>query len=168
MPSKTLLSCIVFGLIALCVQPMTAASTPPTLAGSWQFTLTPTTPPTPPVVQIPGLATFTPEGSVIETDGTELVPIPSSSGQPLAATPGHGVWEPAPVPGALYVQYFSILVQPDGALYARNITQMTVTLNTTGNGFSGAYTTTQVAGGATRIIAQGTVSGQLIPRNPLP
>jgi len=170
MCSKTLLTSIVCGLIAIAVQPMSAAAATPSLAGSWQFVLTPTSPPTPPVTQIPGLATFTTDGSVIETDGTEFAISPASgTPAPNAATPGHGIWEPAPVPGSLYVQYISLELEADGALYAKNITTMVVTLNTAGNQFTGSYQTVQaIPAGSTKVVASGKVSGQLIPHNPLP
>jgi hypothetical protein len=72
------------------------------------------------------------------------------------------------VPGVLFVQYFSLVVEADGALYATNVTTMTVSLNSAGNQFTGSYTTDQLIGGQTKLISSGTVSGTLIPRNPLP
>lgn len=110
------------------------------------------------------------DGSVIETDGTEFAISPASgTPAPNAATPGHGIWEPAPVPGSLYVQYISMGLQADGALYAKNITTMVVTLNTAGNQFTGSYQTVQaLPAGTTKVLASGKVSGQLIPHNPLP
>lgn len=169
MSSRTLFALIVCGLIVIAVQPMTAAAATPNLTGSWQFTLTPTTPPTPPVVVIPGLATFTSDGSVVETDGSEFVAIPPS-GTPAArpSTPGHGIWQIGNTPASLFVQYFSIVFQADGALYAKNLTTMFLTLNSKGNQFSGTYTTTQVMGGVTTVLSSGTVSGTLIPHVPLP
>jgi hypothetical protein len=168
MSSRTFLASIFFGLIAIAVQPMSAAATP-SLAGSWQFTLTPTAPPTPPVVEIPGLATFTTDGSVIETDGSEFAPIPVSTAAPTRpGTPGHGIWQLANTPITLYVQYISLLVNADGSLFGRNITTMFVTLNSKGNQFSGTYTTDQVVGSITTVVSSGTVNGQLIPHVPLP
>jgi len=168
MRRRTLLASIVCGLSAIAVQSMSAvAATLPSLVGSWQFTLTPTTPVSP-VVPIPGLATFTKDGSVIETDGSEFVPIPSTMVAVRASTPGHGIWQPGPVPGALYVQYISLVLEADGALFARNITTMTLTMNTKGNQFTGTYTTDQEIGTLIIILSTGTVSGQLIPHLPLP
>jgi len=173
MSRRTVFAYIVCGLIATIVQPivqpMSAAPATPSLAGSWQFTLTPTTPPTPPVVEIAGLATFTTDGSVIETDGSEFVPIPSAT-TPVArpSTPGHGIWQLANTPITLYVQYFSLVFQADGALYAKYVTTMFVTLNNTGDLFTGTYTTDQVIGNVTKKLSSGTVSGQLMPHVPLP
>jgi len=167
MRTKTFLASIVCGLIAVAVQPMSAAATPPSLAGSWHFTLTPTTPPQPPVAQIPGLVTFTKDGSAIETDGSEFVPNPSTP--PVnASTPGHGIWQMANVPGTLYVEYFSLVLNADGSLYARNVTTMFLKLNTKGNQFAGTYTTDQEIDGVTKTVSSGAVSGQLIPHIPLP
>jgi hypothetical protein len=168
MRTKTFLASIVCGLIVIAVQPISAAAATPSLAGSWQFTLTPSTPPTPPVVQIPGLATFTKDGSVIETDGSEFVPSPTSTTPINASTPGHGIWQLANTPTSLYVQYFSLVLNTDGSLFARNITTMFVTLNTKGNQFTGSYTTDQEIGSITKTLSAGTVSGQLIPHVPLP
>jgi hypothetical protein len=67
-----------------------------------------------------------------------------------------------------YVQYFSLVVNTDGSLYATNVTTATVTLASTGTQFSGTYTTIQEAGGSTKEIASGTISGTLIPHPKLP
>ena len=170
MSIKTLLTSIACGLIALAVQPRSAAAADPSLAGSWQFILVRTSPPITPVVKIPGLATFTPDGSVIETDGSEFVPGPASTTPVIkASTPGHGIWQPAPVPGTLYVLYISLVLNPNGSLHARNVTTMMVTLSADGSQFSGSYTTDQVSpSGTTKNISSGSVTGQQIPHNPLP
>ena len=72
MSTKNLLASITCALIALVAQPISIAAANPSLAGSWQFTLTPGTPT--PGISIPGLATFTADGSVVETDGSEVAP----------------------------------------------------------------------------------------------
>jgi|HubBroStandDraft_1064217.scaffolds.fasta_scaffold02706_3 hypothetical protein len=169
MSKRTLLTSILCGLIAIAVQPMTAAATTPSLAGSWQLTLTPKTSTTPPVTDIAGLATFTTDGAVIETDGSEFVEHPVST-TPIAvvASPGHGIWQIANTPGTLFVQYFSLVFHTDGALYAKNVTTIFLTLNNTGNQFTGTYTTDQVIGSVTTVLSSGTISGQLIPHVPLP
>jgi hypothetical protein len=166
MSKRTPFASIFCGLIAIAVQPMLAAT--PSLAGSWEFTLTATTPTATPPVEIPGLATFTTDGSVIETDGSEFAPIPSSTAAVRASTPGHGIWQLANTPETLYVQYISLVLDADGALYARNVTTMFLTLNATGSMFTGAYTTVQAIGTLTRVLSSGTVTGQLIPHVPLP
>ncbi|HVN05611.1 MAG TPA: hypothetical protein VMT86_14395 [Bryobacteraceae bacterium] len=162
-----LLGTILSGLIVTALQPTPMTAATPALTGSWQFTLTPVSSSTP--VQMPGLATFTTDGSVIETDGTEFVPSPAAT-TPLSvgSSPGHGIWEIAPVPGTFYVQYFSLVFESTGALYARNITTMMVTPNGTGNQFTGTYTTDQVIGNITKVLSSGSVTGQLIPHQPLP
>ncbi|MGD0364216.1 MAG: hypothetical protein ABSC93_25345 [Bryobacteraceae bacterium] len=165
---RTLVPSIVSGLMAIAVQPMPAVAATPSLAGSWQFTLTANSQPTPPVVPIPGLATFTTDGSVIETDGSEFVPNPSAATPLSGSTPGHGIWQIANTPETLFVQYISLVLNTDGSLYARNITTMFVTLNNKGNQFSGSYTTDQAIGTVTKVLSTGTVSGTLIPHVPLP
>lgn len=168
MRSKMLLASLVSGLIAIVFQPTPAAAATPSLAGSWQFTLTPTTPPTPPTITIPGLATFTTDGSVVETDGSEFVNNPLSPTPLSSSTPGHGIWQLANTPTSLYVQYISLVLNPDGSLYAKNVTTMFLVMNSKGNQFAGNYTTVQEMGGNTKTLSSGTVNGVLIPHVPLP
>jgi len=165
MSRKTLFASIVCGLIAIAVQPMSAASKL-SLAGSWQFTLKPTSPT--PAVQYPGLATFTTDGSVIETDGSEFAPSPAGTTPINGSTPGHGIWQMANTPITLYVKYFSLVLNTDGSLYAQNVTTMFLSLNAKGDQFMGSYTTDQVIGTITKVLSTGSVSGQLIPHVPLP
>ena len=167
MYGKPLLASIVGGLILLMPQSLAAAGT--SLAGSWQFTLTPTTPPIP-SVQIPGLATFHADGSAVETDGLEAAPgIGAAAGSVTYATPGHGIWQLMPCRCSYYIQYISVVVNPDGSLNAANTTTMTVALSSSGAQFNGAYTTVQAnTSGMTKLIASGAVSGTLIPHPKLP
>ena len=165
--NQTLLASLAFGLIALTVQPVTAAAATPSLTGSWQFTLTPGTTTTPPVVQIPGLVTFTTDGSAIETDGSEFVPNPSTTPNSVR-TPGHGIWQIGATPSSLYVEYISLELNPDGSLYAKVVTTMILALNSKGNEFSGSYTTVHEIGTVTTSLSSGAVSGQLIPHLALP
>jgi len=168
MIAKSLLATIVSGLILLIGQPSSMAAASPSLAGSWQFTLTPATSPTP-GVSIPGLATFTTNGPVIETDGAEVSPgIGAITATPTYGTPGHGIWQLSPCMCNFYVQYLSLAVNADGTLNATNVTTATVALTSTGTQFSGSYTTVQEAGGVTKIIGSGAISGTLIPHPKLP
>jgi hypothetical protein len=167
MTRKTLLTSIVCGLLVLIGQPMSLVAASPSLAGSWQFTLTPATPAS--TLSIPGLATLTTNGSLIETDGTEVSPgISAAPPAPTYGTPGHGIWQLGPCMCNYYVQYFSLVVNADGSLYATNVTTATVTLASTGTQFSGTYTTIQEAAGSTKEIASGAISGTLIPHPKLP
>jgi hypothetical protein len=168
MSGRTFLATLICGLTAIAVQPLSAAATTPSLAGSWQFTLTPTAS-TPTVVPIPGLATFTTDGSVIETDGSEFASIPSSTAAAIKpSTPGHGIWQIGNTPITLFVQYISLVLNPDGSLLGRNITTMLLALNSTGDQFSGTYKTDEVIGSVTTVVSSGTVSGTLIPHVPVP
>ncbi|MGC9949155.1 MAG: hypothetical protein ABSF64_22540 [Bryobacteraceae bacterium] len=166
MSIRTFAASIVCGLLAIAVQPTSAAAATSGLTGSWQFTLTPTNTATPPV-QYPGLATFTSDGSVIETDGSEFLKSVSTTPIVTVSSPGHGIWELGNTPITYVVQYISLVLDTDGALYARNITTMTLSVSST-NTFSGSYTTDQVIGSVTKVVSSGTVSGQLIPHSPLP
>jgi hypothetical protein len=167
MRNQTLLASLICGLIALAIQPTPAAAATPSLAGSWQFTLTPTTTTTPPTVEIPGLVTFTTDGSAIETDGSEFVPSPQTAGI-STRTPGHGIWQIGATPSSLYVEYISLALNLDGSLYAKVITTMLLALNSKGTQFAGSYTTVQEVGTVTTTLSSGTVGGQLIPHVPLP
>lgn len=165
MSVKTLLASTICGLAILIAQPTPMKAAIPTIAGSWQITLTPTTPPAPPVITVPGLATFISDGSVIETDGTQVVPGPSATFN----TPGHGIWQLSPALVSYYIQYISVVVNPNTSLHAKNTTTMTVTPDLTGTIFTGNYTTVTVdPTGHTIKTVKGTVSGQLIPHPLLP
>ena len=165
--SRVLLACFVCGMIFAVAQPASSSSKPPNLTGSWQFTLIPMEPPTPPSIEIPGLATFTADGSVIETDGSEFATAaPTTLLRP--STPGHGIWQLANTPVTLFVQYISLVLHPSGALRATNTTTMFLRMNSEGTQFSGTYQTMQTSGSTTKMISSGMVRGHLIPHVLLP
>jgi len=163
MSSRTLLSLLFCGLSVLAIQPVRAQTsrTAPSLAGSWEFTLTPQISTTA-NSSIAGLATFTSDGSVIETDTSEVVPTRSM-------TPGHGIWQPSPVFGRWFIRFASLVANPNATLHSKRIVTMTVTLNSTGDQFSGGYTFESVdpTGHATAT-GSGTVAGQLMVHPLLP
>jgi hypothetical protein len=129
--------------------------------------LIPTEPPTSASREIPGLATFTADGSVIETNGSEF-PAASPNALLPPSTPGHGIWQLANTPVTLFVEYISLVLDPNGALRATNTTTMFLRMNSEGNQFSGTYETMQRTGNTTKMISSGTVRGQLIPHLLLP
>ena len=140
----------------------------PSLAGSWEFRLTPNPDATGSTRVVSGLATFTTDGSVIETDSSEVIP-----GQILRetfATPGHGIWQPGPAAGNLFVQFTSIVTNPDGSLRAKKIYTMTVRLTANGTQFRGAYNFELVNPDGQHGLASGsgTVTGQLMVHPLLP
>jgi len=161
MHAKTLFRVFLCAIALIAPSLLPAAS--PTLEGSWQLTFIPTTPATP-TTQIPGLATFTSDGSVIETDGSELVSSP-------VASPGHGIWQVAPVSTEFYVQYISVVVNTDGSLAGKNVTIFTGVTITTGSNsttFNGNYVTDLVNPQGTVQTTAGKVHGVLIPHPLLP
>lgn len=172
MSRKTLLVSIVCGLMILLSQSSSAVAATPSLAGSWQLTFTPSAPPAPPVVVIPGLATFTGDGSAIEVDGTELAPgVPAASGAPTYGSPGHGIWQLLPSMTGYYISYISLVVNADGSLNSRSTTVATVGVTTSSNGtvLSGTYTTTTTGpAGTAPKTTTGKLTGELIPHPPLP
>jgi hypothetical protein len=170
--SKTFTASIICGLIVLIAQPKSFAAAKPSLAGSWELTFTPSGPPTPPVVVIPGFATFTTNGSVIETDGSELAPGPASSNSAATyGSPGHGIWQLSPCLCSFYISYISLTVNASGSLNSKAVTVATVTAatSTTGTTFTGQYTTTTTGpAGAPPVTTSGTLTGSLIPHPLLP
>ncbi len=167
---NTLLACLSLGIMAVAA-PYAGAATTPSLAGSWQLMLISASA-SGQVANIPGLATFTKDGSVIETDGAELVSTPASTA-PTAASPGHGIWQPAPAAGTLYVQYISIVVGPNGELVGRNVTTMDgvkiAKASTGSTTLSGSFTTQlEDPSGNVQKTTMGTVKGVLIPHPALP
>jgi hypothetical protein len=167
MSKRILLTALFCGLAALVSQPVPAKAASPALTGSWQFTLTPLGPT--PTVPIPGLATFTSDGSMTETDGLELISGPSSTTGKLSGSPGHGIWQLGPPMTYFYVQYDSLVVNPNGSLNATNKTTMNVSLTSTGMTFSGSYMTQTISPQGTVLkTVTGAVTGQLIPHPPLP
>jgi hypothetical protein len=172
MRPKLVLTCVSLGLILSAIQPLFAQSTNhPSLAGSWQLTLIPASPPAsePAVAPIPGLATFTSGGSVVETDATEVVPIMSAAGTAVYATPGHGIWQPGPAVGTLFIQFINLLVNHNETLHAKRIVTITGSLDSTGNHFSGNYEFELVDPTGHAITrGSGAVTGQRIPHPLLP
>jgi len=170
MHHKTLLTIMLLGLALIAMPASVMAATPPSLVGSWQFTLTPTTP-TPPTIAIPALATFTSDGTMIETDGSELAPkpAPSSGATPTYSSPGHGIWQLGPSMTFFYVQYYSIVANQNGTLNSSADTTMTVTLDSTGTIFSGNFVTSYLSpsGKVIRTVS-GMASGTQIPHPLLP
>ena len=162
MPPKSFFSRVLI-LIFMFVGCSLGQSALPSLAGSWEFRLTPNSNTT----VVPGLATFTTDGSVIETDSSEVI-----SGQILPhtfATPGHGIWQPGPAIGNLFVQFTSIVTNSDGSLRAKKIYTMIVRLTANRTQFRGAYSFELVNPSQHSIgSGSGTVTGQLMVHPLLP
>jgi hypothetical protein len=154
----------------LATQFLVAQSTNSTsLAGSWQFTLIPVSPAGFALGPIEALATFTEDGSVVETDSTEVIRATGLAGNTIYATPGHGIWQPAPAVGNLFIRFTSLLVNHNGTLHARKIATISGALDSTGNNFKGNYGFELVdPTGRTIASGSGTVKGQRIPHPLLP
>ena len=171
MKSKLIVVSVIFGAVLSGLEPLAAQSpTPPPLAGSWQFTLTParSNPPTT-APTIYALATFTSDGSAIEADSSEVAPISPAVTNGFRATAGHGIWQPAPAFGNLYIQFINLVVNSNGSLYARKTVTIGGALDSTGNNFSGSYSyvLTDPSGGVLAT-GSGTAAGQRIPHPALP
>ncbi len=122
------------GLI-LAAANLSAQTNNATLTGSWQLAFSPTSAAVVavPAVQFGGLATFIAEGTLIETDTSELVP--------AVSTPGHGIWQPGPAVGNFYIQFVSLMPNKTGGVQSKRMVTITGTLDTTGNVFHGTYST---------------------------
>jgi hypothetical protein len=158
------------GLILLAIQPLVAQATnPSSLAGSWQLTLIPISPLASVPKPIESLATFTSDGSVIEADATEVIPMMNSSGTAVYATPGHGIWQPGPAVGNFFIQFISLLVNRNETLHAKKIVTITGALDSTANHFTGNYGYELVdPTGHVIMKGSGTVTGEKIPHPLLP
>jgi hypothetical protein len=165
-----LFACISFGIALVGTQPVVGqTANSPSLAGSWELTLLPISPIAAPLIPISGLATFTSGGSVVETDATETVPTVGSTGMAIYGTPGHGIWQPGPAIGNLFIQLVSLLLNHNGSLHAKKTVTIAGRLDSTGNQFSGNYSF-EVVDPTGRVIAtgSGTVTAQRIPHPLLP
>ena len=169
MRGKLLFACMSFGLSLSAVEPGAAQATNlPSLAGSWQLTLTPVSPTASVLVRVAALATFTSDGSVIETDATEVVPM-MVEGTAVYGTPGHGIWQPGPAISNLFIQFISLMVNPNTALHAKKIVTITGSLDSAGNHFRGSYSYELVnPAGVVIATGSGTVTGHRIPHPLLP
>jgi len=141
-----------------------AATTPP-LVGSWEFTVTPATPAATPAaaLSLEGLATFTSDGTVIETDTGELV---------ILASPGHGIWQNGPIPppaGYQYVKFTSLIPNANGTLHSKRIVTMLITVNSAGTQFTGSWEY-EVVNPKGTVLSTGsaTVTGELMVHPLLP
>ena len=141
----------------------------PSLAGSWEFTLRPISPTAVALVPIEALATFTTDGSAVETDSTEAVPALTAAGSTIYGTPAHGIWQPAPAVGTLFIRFTSLLVNHNGTLHARRVVTMSGVLDSTGNNFKGNYGFELIDPSGTVVATgSGSVKGQRIVHPLLP
>ena len=171
MKQRLAIVCLCSGLTLSVIQPLEAQS-PKSMAlvGSWQLTFTPNrTMAGSAAASFQGLATFTSDGSVIETDATEVIPLMIAATSVVYGTPGHGIWQPGPAVGNLFIQFISLLVNPNETLYAKKTVTITGALDSTGNRFKGNYSF-ELVDRMGHVIAtgSGTLTGQRIPHPFLP
>ena len=160
MPSTTVAACIPV-LIYAALNSLVAQTTAPALIGAWQFTATPETSGDAVSPSIDGLATFTSDGTVTETDTLSVLG---------RGSPGHGIWQRGPIPGGyFFVRFMSLKPNPNGTLHSKRIVSMFLTVNSTGDEFSGPYDIQVVdTKGDTISTSKGTVDGKLIAHPLLP
>jgi hypothetical protein len=139
---KSMRTCVFLGMILLAGRHLGAQTvTPPSLVGSWQLSFVPVSPaPTAvPAVQIPGLVTFTADGTLVETDATEVTPGAAATNAATSGTPGHGIWQPGPAAGNFFIQFMSLVVNHAGVLQDRRVVTITGAIDNTGNHFAGNF-----------------------------
>ena len=141
-----------------------AQTSTPSLVGSWEFTVT-TPSATSAVATLPfeGLATFTSDGTVVETDIQALL---------TPATPGHGIWQQGPIPppvGYKYVRFTTLIPNVNGSLRSKRIVTMLITLNSAGDQFTGTWEY-EVVDSKGKVLSTGSanVTGELMPHPLLP
>ncbi len=167
---KLLPACMLGVLACWMLQPADAQTTAvpvPSLVGSWQFTLAPASATA--TATAAGLATFTSDETVIETD-TGVIGPAVAAGKITYTSPGHGIWQPGPAAGSdLYIQFINLIANPDGTLHAKRTLTATVTLNSNNQKFSGSYSWEIVnASGNVLSKGSGAITGELIPHPALP
>lgn len=166
MSKTTLFTALVLGLAAICAQPQSLFAAGPNVAGTWHLVFMPTNPQA--AANIPGLATFTSDGMVVETDGAEAAPGSVTSGVITSyGTPGHGYWAFFTSSTGFTIAFDSLNINPDGSLQSRRSTVANVTLSTDSSGapsFTGNYTTTVTSPDGGGMMTQtGTVKGNYMP-----
>ena len=160
MPRKSLAAFTLCGLPLSPIQPILLAQDgKPALVGSWEFTEKPN-PSRSAGTPAEGLATFTSDGTAMESDTSETA---------LHLTLGHGIWQPSPAIGNWFIRFTSLAANPDGTLHSKRIVSMTVELNSMGDQFRGDYSL-EVVDPSGRLITTGfgTVAGQLMVHPSLP
>lgn len=171
MSKKTLIASFIFGLAVICAQPKSLSAATPTLTGVWNLVFEPTSPNVLP--NIPGLATFSADGTLQETDGAEAAPGSINAGTITTyGTPGHGHWEAFPSGTGFFILFDSLNVNSDATLNSRRTTQAAVTVSAGTGGaatLSGTYTTTVAMpdGGGT-VTQSGNIKGNFVPAPALP
>lgn len=172
MSLRKLLGCLLYGLTFLALSQLglaRAEANTPSPVGSWQFSLIPKVgalsgqP-------IAGLITFTSDGTVVEDDVSEVMSTPGSTERSaFRSTPGHGIWQPSPAVGNLFIRIITLVANPDGTLRAKRTLTMTIALNSTGDRFRGGYgSETDDPTGRVIATSSGTCAGQEIPHPLLP
>ncbi|HYL99002.1 MAG TPA: hypothetical protein VEZ90_08615 [Blastocatellia bacterium] len=167
MPRRILAALVLCTIAGFVAQPAFAQT--PSILGTWQMTLIPNTPPSPPTIPVAALGTFHADNTAEATGGGVLVgPIPSSGTTTLdGPTPALGYWSPGPGPSStLFVlQFTSLITNENGSLFATRSFTATVNVNANNNQFSGSYSFTITDTTDTVIeTGSGSISGKLIPR----
>ncbi|HKV42132.1 MAG TPA: hypothetical protein VJX67_23200, partial [Blastocatellia bacterium] len=137
MRRKVIVGCLVFGIAVFCIQRGLAwpkVKPAVRLIGSWRLTLVPDVPaPGAPSSPIAGLATFTPEGTVIATAGGVIVgPVDTAlpdAPPSIGLTPAQGIWQPSPAFGRVFIQLVGVVTNSDGTLRGNRNFSATVASN---------------------------------------
>ncbi|MGB7924501.1 MAG: hypothetical protein WCF57_14765 [Pyrinomonadaceae bacterium] len=108
------------------------------IIGSWEATFTSVERPLP-YPPIPALLTFTADGTVVETDGSLIVPVVNPDEPTLYASPSHGVWRK--IGTNLYeVKFESMFVNSEAKFLARGVVTARIRIDPPGDTFRGTDT----------------------------
>ena len=110
-----------------------------TLVGSWQFTVSPIKGDPNQFAPYPGLVNLSSDNTLIESDGSSLVPTPAGVVIPSAiyTSGGYGVWRAV---GARKFELVAVQIgvsDADSTLVGKNTLRFAVTLSKDGKSFSG-------------------------------
>jgi hypothetical protein len=109
-----------------------------TIVGAWTIKfVSPTSPPQ--FQPIPGVITFTSDGTVLESDGGEVAPTVIPGVPTQYGTAGHGVWKCGEY-GEVTLKLIEVFVFPDDTLSATGTLKFTLKLNANGDAFAGSGT----------------------------
>ncbi|HEY6334005.1 MAG TPA: hypothetical protein VI756_32110 [Blastocatellia bacterium] len=164
MRQKIITLCVVsLFIVCFAIQSGSAQGTDPSLTGSWQLTLVPSTLPT---FQVPALANFTSDGGAVATASAILVGVGavSSTGPTLAGpTPAIGNWNDGGAEGLAVFKLVSIITTTGGTLYATR-TFIADGITVSSGTLSGSYNYSTVNTSGTVVESgSGTLTGTLIP-----
>jgi len=128
LPHRLLLSLVLCAAAVIAFAPAAAFAQSGTLTGAWSANFVDPNG----AFTLPALVTFHADGNLVESDGGEL----SGGGPGIYISPGFGAWRVL-APGKYEMTFQSIVINPDGTLFATGSITQVLTLSADGNSFTG-------------------------------